>query len=119
MVIASDQRGGLRLPQSAAISVVTLGELRAGVLLARSDSSRRSREARLRAIRETFDPIPVDQEVAIRFGEALAWARSEQRAERATDLLIVATAQTTGRALYTLDKGQAAVARALGVETPS
>lgn len=93
MVIASEEKLGLLLPESAAISVVTLGELRAGVLLARSESSRLAREARLRAVSEAFDPIPVSPDVAIGFGEALAWARSEGRSERATDLLIVATAR--------------------------
>lgn len=113
MVIASDE--GLPLPESGAISVITLGELRAGVSLARSDDSRRAREARLWAVSEAFDPIPVNKEIANGFGEALAWARSQRRSERATDLLIVATAEATGRTLHTLDRGQAAVARGLGV----
>jgi predicted nucleic acid-binding protein len=115
VVIASDDRGELQLPETAAISVITLGELQAGVLLARSEESRRAREARLRALREAFDPIPVSAEIALGFGEALAWARSQGRSERATDLLIVATAKATGRVLHTFDRGQAAVARGLGV----
>jgi predicted nucleic acid-binding protein len=107
---------GFDLPGTAAISVVTVGELRAGVLLARSDESRRLRETRFRAVREAFEPLPVDGEVALAFGEALAWARSEGRSERATDLLIVATAKATGRVLYTLDRGQASVATGVGVK---
>lgn len=83
--------------------------------MARSDPSRKEREGRLAAVVEAFDPIPVGVEVAEEFGGALAWARSERRAERATDLLIVATAKATGRDLHTLDRGQAKVARGLGV----
>ncbi|MGH2984961.1 MAG: PIN domain-containing protein [Solirubrobacterales bacterium] len=115
IVIASDDEE-LALPERAAISVITLGELHAGVLLARSGGSRAAREARFRAITEAFDPIPVGSEIAVEFGEALAWTRSQGRSERATDLLIVATARATGRVLHTLDRGQATVAQGLGVE---
>jgi toxin FitB len=107
---------GIDLPETAAISVITVGELRAGVLLARSEDSRRVREARFRAIREAFEPLPVDTDVALAFGDALAWARSEGRSERATDLLIVATAKVTDRILYTLDRGQASIATGVGVK---
>lgn len=117
-MIASDEGGALSLPERAAISVITFGELRAGVLLARSEPARRARESRLRAVREVFDPLPVSQEVALEFGEALAWARQAGRSERATDLLIVATARATERALHTLDRGQAELARGLGIEVP-
>jgi len=96
--------------------VLTLGELRAGVLLARSDQSRSARETRLRLLREAFEPIPVGIDVALRFGEVLAWARSQGRPERATDLLIVATAGVTERTLHTLDPGQASLARGIGLE---
>ncbi len=92
-----------------------MGELRAGLLLARTEESRRLREARFRAVRETFDPIPVDAQVALAFGETLAWVRAERRSERATDLLIVATARATDRVLHTLDAGQASVATGIGV----
>jgi toxin FitB len=113
-VIASG--AGIDLPESGAISVVTVGELRAGVLLARSEESRRVREARFRAVREAFEPLPIDAEIAVAFGETLAWARSQARSERATDLMIVATAKATDRVLYTRDRGQASVATGVGVK---
>ena len=104
-----------QLPATAAISVVTLGELYAGVELARNDEARRVRQARLGAVRAAFAPIHVDESVAERFGAVLAVARREGQAAKATDALIIATAATTSRSLHTLDRRQAALARAVGV----
>jgi predicted nucleic acid-binding protein len=103
-----------KLPSSSAISVVTLGELHAGVHLARTDEARRLRQGRLDAVRRAFVPIPVDELVAERYGEVLALARREGRTVKATDVLIVATALSTFRALVTLDTAQANLARAAG-----
>lgn len=103
------------IPDNAAISVITLGELRAGVLLARDDTARAARQARLAAVRGAYAPIPVDASVAEHYGEALARARVERRVTKATDLLILATAAATGHRLFTLDRAQSALAVALGV----
>lgn len=103
------------LPKNGAISVVTLGELHAGVHLARTDDARRLRQGRLDAVRRAFVPIPVDEPIAERYGELLALARRTGRAAKATDVLIVATAASTSRALATLDTAQAGLARAGGV----
>ncbi len=103
------------LPPSAAISVVTLGELHAGVHLARTDDVRGLRQRRLDAVRRAFAPIPVDEPIAERYGEILALARTERRGVKATDVLIVATAASTARSLVTLDHAQARLAQAAGV----
>ena len=108
-----------QLPTSAAISVVTLGELYAGVELARNEEAKRLRQARLVAVRAAFAPIHVDESVAERFGAVLAVARREGRAAKATDALIIATAATTSRSLHTFDQQQAALARAVGVTVTS
>lgn len=110
---------GFEPPESAAISVVTLGELRAGVLLARDEEARGLRQARLGAVRATYAALPVDDDVADRYGEALARARAERRTTKATDLLILATAIATDRVLYTLDHAQAALGGALGLPVVS
>jgi predicted nucleic acid-binding protein len=115
VVIATDEAGGLELPSTAAISVITLGELRAGVLRARSAEIRAARARRLRAVRETFAPIAVDDEIAERYGEALAAARDLGRTAKASDLVVIATAVAGGRTLYTLDQAQAGLARELRV----
>lgn len=116
VVIAADESGALELPERSAISVITLGELRAGVLRARDEASRRGRESRFEAVRTAFAALPVDGHVAHHYGEALAWARSKRRAAKASDLLIVATAKAGALTLITLDRAQATVARAVGVE---
>lgn len=103
------------LPPSAAISVVTLGELHAGVALARTEPMKQVRRARLDAFRTAFAPIAVDELVAEHYGAVLAVARAEGRAAKATDVLIIATAAATSRTLVTLDLAQARLARAAGI----
>lgn len=103
------------LPKSAAISVVTLGELHAGVHLARTDEARRQRQGRLDAVRRAFSPLPIDEPIAERYGAVLALARRSGRGAKATDLLIVATAASTSRSLVTLDQAQARLATDAGV----
>ncbi len=115
VVIARDQAGALDLPEAAAISVITLGELRAGVLIARSERIAADRRRRLAAVRAAFAPIVVDDAVAERYGDLLAVARSRRRTVKATDLLIIATAAASDRELFTLDEAQARLAQAAGV----
>jgi toxin FitB len=113
VVIATDEKGELDLPGTAAISVITLGELRAGVLRARAAEVRAARARRLLSVRAAFAALPVDEEVAERYGEALAAARDLGRIAKATDLIVIATAAASGRTLYTLDQAQAGLAREL------
>ncbi|MBA2505354.1 MAG: PIN domain-containing protein [Thermoleophilaceae bacterium] len=117
VVIAHDEAAALALPGTAAISVITLGELGAGVLLAARKAVAQARARRLAAVRAAFAPLPVDEGVAERYGEILVVARSQRRTVKATDLLIIATAAATGRELYTLDAAQARLARAAGIVT--
>ena len=119
VLIAGDPAAASGLPSRAAISVVSLGELHAGVLLARADAVRHGRMARLDAVRAAFAAIAVDEAIAERYGAVLATARAQRRAVKATDLLIIATAWATARTLYTLDQAQARLAAAvdLAVET--
>lgn len=114
VLIAPEPDEGPR-PVSAAISVISLGELVAGVELARSEHRRTDRQARLDRVRATFAPIPVDDVVAERYGAILALARRERRTTHASDLLIVATAAAHDRTLITRDERQGALAQAAGV----
>lgn len=115
VLIAADEAGALALPDTAAISVISLGELRAGVLLARGAAVAEARSARLDAVRSAFVALPVDGGVADGYGAVLATARAARRTARATDLLIIATALVTARVLHTLDAAQAGLAEAAGV----
>ena len=114
VLIASDANAALELPETAAISVITLGELRAGVELARDDNGARGTSRRLEGVRAAFVPLDVDPRIADAYGEVLAAARREGRTVKATDLLIIATARATDRVLVTLDDRQAKLARAAG-----
>lgn len=113
VVIAQDEGGKLDIPNSAAVSIITIGKLRAGVVLA-DERTRDARERRLQRVSAAFLAIPVDSDVAFAYGELLAFARREHRIEKATDLLILATAVAAGRALYTRDHRQAALGHAAG-----
>lgn len=115
MITSGTAVDSLRLPERAAISVMTLGELRAGVLLAADASTRAARQARFDQVRSVFSALPVDEAVADSFGPALATARSLRRSARASDLLIIATAAATGRTLHTRDGAQAGLAEAVGL----
>lgn len=110
IVIAEVESLELAPGDTAAISVITLGELRAGVRLARDSSIRAARQARFAAVRRSFEPLPIDESIAEHYGDVLAIARSRNRTSKATDLLIIATAAATGRVLHTLDAQQARLA---------
>lgn len=113
VVIATDDHD--ELPPTAAISVLTIGELHAGVLRAPDAAARAVREHRLAAFRAAFVPLLVDANVAEHYGATLARARDEGRTEKPLDLLIVATASATQRELHTLDERQAKLARRMGL----
>jgi len=113
-VIAAADGDAVR-PDEAAISVITLGELRAGVLRARDAAERTRRVRRLGDVRSLFVALPIDETVADHYGRALARSRDERRSEKAADLLIVATAAAADNALHTRDAGQAKLARRLGL----
>lgn len=112
VLIAHDAEGRLELPASAAISVISVGELRAGVLIARDAAIAEARRRRLADVRAAFAALVVDDAVADQYGSVLAVARSQRRTVKATDLLIIATAAATERELYTLDAAQARLAGA-------
>lgn len=66
-------------------------------------------------VRAAFAPLLVDEPIAERYGHLLATARSEGRSAKASDLLMIAPAAASGRALRTLDDRQARLARAASV----
>jgi len=92
-----------QLPELLAVSVMTLGELHAGVLLASDPEARTARLARLGDVQREFAILDVDPRVAQVFGELRA--RSGRRA--VADLLIAATALANGMLLVTRDERQA------------
>lgn len=73
------------------ISVVTLTELRVGVLRAADARSRRARETTLRAA-QRFVPLALDEPVAERLADLVARLRAAGRRVNLFDAIIAATA---------------------------
>lgn len=90
------------LPAEAAISVVTMGELAAGVLAA---VDARTRALRLRTLNDVADieALPVDVDVARRWAELRVQLRSVGRRVPANDVWIAATALVHGLPIVTQD----------------
>ncbi len=91
------------LRDDLAISVVSLGELHFGVLVARTDEERARRLRLVTALERSFDALPVDEAVAASYGQlaAAVVAAGRQPRARSLDLLIAATAHAHGARLYT------------------
>lgn len=91
------------LPGVLAISVVTLAELRFGVLVAKTAEVRAERLRRLGRLQRRFDPLPVDEAVAESYGRIAAAVveHGRQPRRRVMDLLIAATAHAHDAVLYT------------------
>ena len=92
------------LPVEIAISAITLAELAAGPHATTDPTERARRQDRLQRTEATFDPLPVDANVARAFGRiyaAVATTGRKARGRRAFDLVIAATAAAAGLPLYT------------------
>lgn len=100
VVLASNVSG---LDGELAISAATMAELHFGVLVASDPGVRAERLRRLALIERTFDPLPVDDDVARSYGRlAAAVAQSgRQPGARVMGLLIAATAHAHAARLYT------------------
>jgi predicted nucleic acid-binding protein len=92
-----------RLPDEAAVSVVTLAELELGVHLAVGEDVRARRLRTLSAARATYVALPVDEAVASAFAELVATARRAGRRPKVHDTWIAATARALEVAVYTQD----------------
>ena len=105
LFIAHESGRALRaeaLPERLAVSVITIGELRAGVLAA-TDIATRDRRLGTLAAALSLDPVPVDEAVAA------AWARLRVELQvrglrmPVNDSWIAATAMALGVAVVTQD----------------
>lgn len=90
------------VPDELAVSVVTLGELRAGVLVATDGPTRARRLATLRRA-ELLGPLPVDDLVAEAWAGLRAALRDAGRRMPVNDSWIAATALAHGVAVATQD----------------
>lgn len=75
-----------------AVSVMTVAQLRIGVLVADDAATRARRLATLDVATRDHQPLPVDEHVAEHYARLVALARAAGRDPRVTDTLIAATA---------------------------
>jgi predicted nucleic acid-binding protein len=104
--IADEQGRALtaeRLPDEAAVSVVTAAELELGVHLAGSEHVRARRLRTLQAVQQAYVALPIDAHVASAFAELVAAARRAGRRPKVQDAWIAATARAHGVAVYSQD----------------
>jgi predicted nucleic acid-binding protein len=90
------------LPDELAVSVVTIGELRAGVLAATNVADRDRRLATLTAALR-LDPVPVDDAVAAEWARLRVLLRDSARRMPVNDSWIAATALALGVPVVTQD----------------
>jgi predicted nucleic acid-binding protein len=104
IVIALERIAAADLPAELAVSAITLAELAAGPHAAADAQERARRQDRLQRAEATFEPLPVDANVARACGRiyaAVANAGRKARGARSLDLLIAATALAFELPLYT------------------
>ena len=104
LFVAIEQGRSLRQapPRSVAVSTITVGELRLGVLTALDDAVRALRLRTLTRIL-SFGPLPVDDSVAIAWAELRAALRAMGRKMPLNDSWIAATAIAHGLPVATQD----------------
>jgi predicted nucleic acid-binding protein len=90
------------LPDRLAVSVITVGELRAGVLAAADLATRAQRLATLTAVL-ALDPVPVDEDVAAAWARLRVALRDAGRRMAVNDSWIAATAIALDVPLVTQD----------------
>lgn len=90
------------LPDDLAVSIITLGELRAGVLAALDIDTRDRRLATFSAA-QALDPIPIDEPVADAWARLRVLLRESGQRMPVNDSWIAATAIALGVAVVTQD----------------
>jgi predicted nucleic acid-binding protein len=106
VLVAAEAGRSLRaeaLPKSAAISIVTVGELRAGILAAPDIQSRDRRLYTLERISGTTI-LSLDHEVARTWAGMRAYLAASGKEVGGNDLWIAATAAATGMPVITQDR---------------
>lgn len=104
VLIAGEKNRQLgELPDEAAISVMTLAELKIGVLVADDVDERARRMATLSAVERTMRALPVDDGVVSAYARLAVSAHERGVRPKIIDCLIAATAAVHGVPLYTQD----------------
>jgi predicted nucleic acid-binding protein len=98
--VLAGARGIAAIADDWAVSAVTVGELEAGILIARDEAVRARRVALLAAVLAEAPALPIDRHVAARYGEL----RASTGRRPTNDLWIAATALAHDFTLVTADE---------------
>lgn len=104
VIIDIEELEASQLPLEVAITSITMAELSAGPHATDDPDERSRRIDRLQRAEAAFDPLPFDINAARAYGRVFAAVASsgrKARGQRAVDLLIVASALSTGLPLFT------------------
>jgi predicted nucleic acid-binding protein len=102
--IAREQRRPLaELPEEVAVSIVTISELRYGVLAAADHADRAVRLSTLEAARRIGKPLAIDEAVGDELARLRAALKASGRAMKVMDAWIAATAMAFDAAVCTQD----------------
>ncbi len=102
--LETDRFDKVAMPARTFVSVITVAELRLGVLVAPSLEARARRLATLR-LAESLEPLPVDDAVADAWAGLVAWLRTVGRKIPVNDCWIAATAIARRMPVATQDGG--------------
>jgi len=90
------------LPEDSAVSVVTVGELHAGILVAKDTATRARRLSTLEAL-SVVEALPITVEAAHRWAELRVRLAEQGRSAKVNDLWIAAVAQANAMDVVTQD----------------
>ncbi len=114
-VFIADETGRTlsELPRRVAVSVVTIGELQLGVLVA-TDADNRARRAATLDLARNSDPVPISEAVMVTWARLVTDCRRAgiHRTVKLADALIAATAVEHGLPVVTQDNDYDQLARA-------
>lgn len=91
------------LPESVAVSVISIAELELGVLLARDSQTRAGRLRTLGEVRSLAGALPVDERTASAYAQLAERVLAAGRRPRVNDTWIAATALVNDAEVWTQD----------------
>lgn len=103
VLIATDRRDFEERQGDYAISVLSVAELHKGAIRSKSARERAARIARLAVVEQTFEVVPIDRRIAVKFGEIAATTQRLANRPHVIDGLIAATAIVLGVPVLTRD----------------
>ncbi len=103
VLIATDEQSFEERQGDYAISVMSVAELHKGAVRARSPRERAARIARLAVVEQTYEVVPIDRRIAVKFGEIAATTLRLANRPHVIDGLIAATAIVLGVPVLTRD----------------